>query len=311
MQCQHWISWPCLRCTPTRFLPTPLVPSWRTGCAAWDVLGNITREVRLDPPLHQCNRRGSAYWSRRPREPVDAAAWKTGVLAAEQFAAPVVRLRSQRLESNAALADWVRQHRYLSPTDLDSGESGMALLLLWEVDHGRAFPGQGGGGPSRSLLGFTKRLQARVRADEELRTWLVSGRSQKPLAPGLPASHHMCWSVKIIALPPHEPQGWYEEFVRRWRTYLEELAGAVAPTPLGERPIPADPTAMTSSARPEPFPTAGTLECAPGSSRQWPASHKTPTDKSTTKTTQCSESPVDLNVPPQAHQQLPDRKSVV
>ena len=73
--------------------------------------------------------------------PLDVASWKLEVLELEQFAPPTVRLRDQRSVSNSGLADCVRNHRYLKPVELDAGESGMALLLLWEVDHGLAFPG--------------------------------------------------------------------------------------------------------------------------------------------------------------------------
>ena len=48
------------------------------------------------------------------------------------------------------------------PTAVEKGESGRALLILWEVDHQRAYPGHGGEGLSGALTGFTKRLQERV-----------------------------------------------------------------------------------------------------------------------------------------------------
>ena len=54
-------------------------------------LSNITREAMFDPPMQQYNRSGRAFWSRRPRQPLDVDAWRSGVLAAEQFAAPVLR----------------------------------------------------------------------------------------------------------------------------------------------------------------------------------------------------------------------------
>jgi hypothetical protein len=35
-------------------------------------------------------------------------------------------------------------HRHLRPTEVENGESGMALLILWEVEHGEPFPCQRG-----------------------------------------------------------------------------------------------------------------------------------------------------------------------
>ena len=235
------------------------------------VLGNITREVHFDPPLQQFSRRGRAYWNRRPHAFMDAVVWKACVLDAEQFALPIVRLRDQLVECNAGLAEWVRRHRYLTPIEVESGESGMALLMLWEVDHGRPFPRQGGDSTSAQLLGFTRRLQARVQEDAELRAWLTCKYMQRPLAPGLPAAHHSRWSVRIVKPAPTEPQGWYDEFLRRWRQHLEELAGAgMQPTVLQSvavgTPLGAD-VASSSSDTVVPPPVV-MRERPPGGARQ-------------------------------------------
>jgi hypothetical protein len=82
------------------------------------------------------------------------------------------------------LAAWVRDHRYLLPEELDVGESGMALLILWEVDHGFPFHSSGGAGNSQLLVGFSKLLQRRVTADADLSQWLcwVDSSSLWPLA---------------------------------------------------------------------------------------------------------------------------------
>ena len=194
-------------------------------------LGNVTREVVFSPPLLQYNRRGRAAWNRRPRVELDVAAWKAGVLAQEDYATHTVRSRAQMAESNAGLLHWVRHHRYLTPVEVDVGESGMALLILWEVDHGRPFPRHGGDGPTAALVGFTRRLKARVQQDAELAGWLVCQSFQRALAPGLPAVHHLRWSVKVQPPPPGEPQGWYTEFVCRWRQYLAGLMAAPAVVP--------------------------------------------------------------------------------
>ena len=133
--------------------------------------------------------------------------------------------------ADSGLANWVKQHRHLVPTAVETGESGMALLLLWEVDHRQPYPCAGGDGLSGALLGFTKRLQDRVKKDAELSQWLVWKDMAVPLCAGLAPSHHRRWAVRLAAPGPDEPQGWYEDFITRWRAYLETLA-----RPRGSRP---------------------------------------------------------------------------
>jgi len=101
----------------------------------------------------------------------------------------------------------------------------MALLLLWEVDHGREFVTEGGGGATQKLVGFSRRLQARIPKDAELHAWLKWADVAAPLMPGLPSTHHTRWSVRLRRPAPSEPSGWYEEFLRRWRAYASSLAG--------------------------------------------------------------------------------------
>ena len=140
--------------------------------------------------------------------------------------------------SDTGLADWLRCHRFLRPVELSEGESGMALLILWEVDHGGPFPRQGGEALSGALLGFTRRLKRRVELDSELQEWLACRYVQQPLAPGLAPSHHTRWSVQICPPPAGDPQGWYADFRVRWRSFLElqarphGLGRVAAPTAL-------------------------------------------------------------------------------
>ena len=140
-------------------------------------------------------------------------------------------------QEDAGLAAWIRSHRYLQPVEVTEGESGMALLMLWEVDHGRPYPRMGGDGQAVVLMGFTKRLQRRVQEDSELSHWLVCRYLQRPLAPDLPISHHSRWSLRVVCPPRDEPQGWYGDFVARWRCFLEAQLLAIAP------PVP--PASMT------------------------------------------------------------------
>jgi hypothetical protein len=101
----------------------------------------------------------------------------------------------------------------------------MALLLLWEVEHGCPFPSLAGDSQASRLTGFTRRLKDRVARDDELKEWLVCKYMQMPLAPGLPASHHSRWSVKVVAPPDGLEAGWYNTFVERWKGYLQSLSG--------------------------------------------------------------------------------------
>ena len=100
------------------------------------VLSNIFREApaTVQPTLLPHSRRSLVYWNRRPRVPVDVVAWRQRTLEAEEFAAPIDS-RVAMAAADADLAAWVRLHPHLHPADLERGESPMALLILWEVDH--------------------------------------------------------------------------------------------------------------------------------------------------------------------------------
>ena len=185
------------------------------------VMGNLVQEVPFNPPLLAAKRRDYVSWNRCPRQPADWVSWRRRTEAAEQYQAPPPRTRNVIVTANAALVPWLRQHPYLQPAEVESGESGMALLLLWEIDHSRPFPTQGDGNDRAAVLeGFTKRLQSRVATDPELSQWLTHRSMQQPLAPGLADTHHTRWSLCICRPPASEPQGWYEDFVSRWREYL-------------------------------------------------------------------------------------------
>ena len=107
----------------------------------------------------------------------------------------------------------------------------MALLLLWEVDHDQPFPTKGTDDLTAALGSFTKRLALRAAKDPRL-AWLKSEDMAMPLAPGLAPSHHRRWSVRVMAPAAAEPQGWYTDFVARWRAYTEALV-----CPPGSRPM--------------------------------------------------------------------------
>ena len=191
------------------------------------VMGNITREARLDPPLQSVERNMYRVWNRVPRVSMDLDRWRQEERRRDAAGPSVLRVRQAMAGVDAELAAWLRGHRYLVPTAVEQGEAGMALLLLWEVDHGRPFPaGVAGESAAATLASFSRRLRTRVAQDDELSAWLQVREMQFPLAPGLPASHQLRWSVRVRRPEPGEATGWYNDFVARWRAYLASLLPA-------------------------------------------------------------------------------------
>ena len=177
------------RVTQEAFTATPGTLVGQRLQALARVLGNVLREEEFDPPLEQVSRRRGVVWNRRPQVAVDVDAWRRQQESVESRAAPMPRLRNQVAAVNAGLAGWICNHRYLVPTEAAAGESGMALLIMWEVDHDRAFPSEGGDGLTAGLVGFTRRLLERVARDPRLE-WLDSVEMAAPLGPGLAPTHH-------------------------------------------------------------------------------------------------------------------------
>jgi hypothetical protein len=190
------------RITAETFTDTPGVQLTSRVRALAKVMGNLTRAGEGVPPLLAGRRRDLVCWSRVPRGSVDVAAWRRRVEAAEQFTTRPVRRHLQMAEVDATLAEWVRTHPHMRPAELDDGESGMALLILWEIDHDCAWPSQAAEADRTGvLLGFTRRLKRRVAADEVLSQWLQSADVQRPLCFGLADTHHTRWSLQIRRPP--------------------------------------------------------------------------------------------------------------
>ena len=182
------------------------------------VLTNLLKGGALAEPLVRTPTRSVARWNRYPRVPGDSEAWRRRVEAEEAHSVPAGNTVQRMAEADANLARWLRMHRYLQPVEVTKGESGMALLLLWEVDHRRDFPMMGN--DDNKLRSFTRRLKRRVAEDPELSGWLESKVMQQPLSPGLADTHHERWSLRVCAPAAGEPQGWYTEFTGRWQAYL-------------------------------------------------------------------------------------------
>ena len=224
------------------------------------VLGNITREVDFTPPLVQTSSGSLVRWNRAPLRGTDVAAWRRRVEAAERHCAAPLRLADQMEQADRGLATWFRQHHHLRPVDPSAGESGMALLLLWEVDHGMPYPTAGSRDDLSALLtGFTRRLQRRVQADHELTGWLQYRDLQQPISPGLPPSHHIRWGVSIIPPAPGAPRAWYDAYNDRWQAYLKAVFkgshAPVAPLPVAVPPD-ADMATSSTDSLPSPAPPA-------------------------------------------------------
>ena len=108
------------------------------------------------------------------------------------------------------------QRSFLRAVPIDKGESSIALLLLWEADHGTPFPTQAVELRGR-LSTFTKRLKDTVGADHEMSHWLSCKQMHMQLSPGLPSGPMLRWSVHIDSEIG-------EPFMSIWKTHLLSLA---------------------------------------------------------------------------------------
>ena len=203
------------------FSDTPGVPLTSRIRGLAKVMGNLTRCGEGVPPLTAGRRRDLRTWSRIPQHHVDVEAWRRRIELTEQSSLRPQRRRLQMAEADAGLALWVRNHPYLQPAELAVGEPGVALLLLWEVDHCCPWPSQAEDQDlTGTLTGFTRRLKRRVAADTVLAAWLHFEDVQRPLAFGLADTHHTRWSLRVRPPPPSDPQGWWLQFTEAWRSYL-------------------------------------------------------------------------------------------
>ena len=88
---------------------------------------------------------------------------------------------------------------------MKQGEPSLALLLLWEADHGKVYHSG-----AVELVGrvstFTAAVQDAVGADNELPRWLTSSRMRMQLFGGLPYMSVLRWSVRIYPAVGFNPQ---------------------------------------------------------------------------------------------------------
>jgi len=111
-----------------------------------DVREPVVRRVTLGESKAQVQQR-------RSKEHAKAKAEQDARAPAGPAASSTPRPTREEIWGRPGVADWLRDHESLTPSD-DVGESSAALLILWEVDHGMAYPadssGGWGGGPAAS-----------------------------------------------------------------------------------------------------------------------------------------------------------------
>ena len=112
------------RVTGEAFSDTPGVVVGQRVRGIAKVLGNISREEAITPPLvsttrvHHSGR--MVVWNRQPHEEIDVRAWRRRVEALEARAPPVPRLRTQMTSVDTGLAAWIHDHQ------LEAVAAGMA-----------------------------------------------------------------------------------------------------------------------------------------------------------------------------------------
>ena len=125
------------------------------------------------------------------------------------------QLAAQKRAAELNLPRWIKAHRFLQAVPVEQGEPSVALLLLWEADHGQHYPSQ-----AVELVGrlstFTKRLKDAVTADSELSAWLLYKQLHLSLTPGVAPSQYLRWAVKI------DPNVG-EPFLGSWKAHLGSL----------------------------------------------------------------------------------------
>ena len=202
-------------------LPPPSPPSGLSSgsSAPLSILADPARQLTVADLRHA---------ERHPAPPPTPPARRPGNAAA-----------AAGLEAGRVLHTWVKHHRHLRAVPIADGEPTVALMLLWEADHGKTFPCRAVDFVRR-LGVFAKKFSEAVAADAELSQWLGSKKLFAQLSPGIPAAKYVKWSVKIDSTVG-------EPFLAAWKAYLLTLvipaatppalvdAAAAAPEPAAPR----------------------------------------------------------------------------
>ena len=150
-------------------------------------------------------------WNRVPLVHIDAERWRKTEEQRDASRPNTLRVEDDMESTDRALTTGLRDARYLRPCNVEQGEGSMALLILWEVQHGRPIPAAvDGENLAARLVSFSRRLHDWVMRDDVLNADLVVKEMQFPLALGLPASHQLRWSVQVRRPEDDQPAGWYE-----------------------------------------------------------------------------------------------------
>ena len=157
------------------------------------------------------------------------------------------RLREDKRTALLSLGSWVKAHPHLQAVSLDHGEASVALLLLWEADHGHLFP-SGKVDIVFRLRNFSAKLEAAVAADTKLCAWLRQRKIRGVLSPGLRPANYTRWAVQI------RPQVG-EPFMSSWKAYLASVVRQQQGLEHTREPSPPDAAPSAKRRKPTPAPT--------------------------------------------------------
>jgi len=175
---------------------------------------------------------------RKRAEGLRGTAWRQAEARVQGGGAPPAKTKVERRKSqalSAGLLGWVRGHQFLVAEEPGGrGETSVALLLLWEVDHGSDF---GEGRLEERVRQFSRRLNDSVKRAGDIAAWLTMTQEFRPWLPGGVAYTMATWTVRIRRPKAAEERGWYDAFAARWRAWLfQTVADTRAPRVAVKRP---------------------------------------------------------------------------
>ena len=134
-------------------------------------------------------------WGVVLRDAVDANVWRTEKEEAER--GRVVRPRAQ-LRAAVDLVGWINQFEAADCVDAaesDEAASGLALLTLWELEHGMRFPAQGSG--IYFVKAFARALGIALKSAKEPFRLCATAYVKRPLAQNMTPVRHMRFPIAI------------------------------------------------------------------------------------------------------------------
>ena len=134
-------------------------------------------------------------WGVVLRDAVDANVWRTEKEEAER--GRVVRPRAQ-LRAAVDLVGWINQFEAADCVDAaesDEAASGLALLTLWELEHGMKFPAQGSG--IYFVKAFARALGIALKSAKEPFRLCATAYVKRPLAQNMTPVRHVRFPIAI------------------------------------------------------------------------------------------------------------------